>query len=59
MEMKCWVDATGERWKEIIFNNYKRLDELRQEYVKRGHRTWMNLYSPLEEEWCLTILETR
>lgn len=57
MEMKHWKDEDGNWWKEVISPNYNRLVELKDEYKKRGARTWINPYN--SEKYMLTVMEER
>lgn len=44
-----------EKFRQVKYWSYNRLAELRLEYRKLGHRTWMNLWNDVGPEWILTI----
>lgn len=54
-ETKTQDPETGLWYREIIYNNYKRLRELKFQYDELGIRSWLNVWDPITNEWILTI----
>lgn len=55
--MKHWKDPHGNWFKEIIYNKYQILKELKEAYESKGLKTWLNLYDSCQNEWILTVQE--
>lgn len=51
-----WYKDQGGTWfLEVIYTSYETLDQLKEEHVKKGRRTWLNLWDGLKDEWLLTV----
>lgn len=57
MQVIHYSDLDGKQFKEIISRQYRRLQELKNEYEKRGAKTWINLFDCCEGSWMLTVME--
>lgn len=56
MKVKSRVDFTnGFEYREIIYKNYHRLDQLRNIYSEMGFRTWLNIWDLSKNTWILTV----
>lgn len=53
METMVYKDAVGNEWKEIIYRNKARLEELKAEYEKRGYKGWIFPYK--EDKYVLSL----
>lgn len=58
MEFKHWKDADGYTWKEITTRNYMRLLDLKEEYRKKGKKTWLEILDLCQGIFVLTVLES-
>lgn len=57
MKVTHYKDNEGIQWREIIYTSWNRLNELKQEYEKKGFKCYLNLYNALTNQWILSIKE--
>lgn len=56
MKVSHWIDEkTKKQYREIIEDSYKALSIFKDQYEKKGHKTWLNLFYGPTNTWMLTV----
>lgn len=59
MDVVHYTDEEGYEFKEIIYKDYDRLLQLKQEYESKGAKTWLAPFDKVAGTWVLTIREEK